>query len=71
MEVIIAAALSVIGTAVAASITAWAAVNKARVEAEKQMQLVLYRMDETEKKISHIGNILDRLTRLETQAGIK
>ena len=55
------------GAAAVAAFTAWAAVRKSKTEMEKKMDLMLYRLDETDKKISNIGNMLDRLARLEVR----
>lgn len=66
-EAIIVTLITTMGAAVASAFAAWAAVRKSRIETEKKIDLVLYRQDQMDDKIGHIGNILDRLTRLETK----
>jgi hypothetical protein len=66
-EAILIALITSGGAAVVAAFTAWAAVRKSKTEMEKKLDLMLYRQDETDKKISNIGNMLDRLARLETR----
>jgi len=66
-EYIIAAFITTGGAALAAAFSAWAAVRKSRVETDKKLDLLLYRQDQTDSKLGNIGNILDRLARLETK----
>jgi flagellar motility protein MotE (MotC chaperone) len=66
-DAILAALITTGGAALAAALSAWGAVRKSRVETDKKLDLLLYRQDQTDAKLVNIGNILDRLARLETK----
>jgi hypothetical protein len=61
MKEIIATLITVLGTAFAASLSAAVALKKSRADAKTQSDLVIYRMEQLEKKVEKHNNFDGRL----------